>query len=160
MIWSLIFCAHTPTAAAEQAVPSLDTLYRKQVQYLQRLVYIVTRQLQAARSNLQSLHTRLQRLRLDRQLDQHQRDLGWQRQQLISSLAQRLQLARHQHQLLSEKLSTLDPESVLKRGYAVVKAEGQIAIDVSQLLPGTELEIQLGKGQVTATVTQTSRNPQ
>ncbi|KPQ32723.1 MAG: exodeoxyribonuclease VII large subunit XseA [Phormidesmis priestleyi Ana] len=153
-------CAHTPTAAAEQAVPSLDTLYRKQVQYLQRLVYIVTRQLQAARSNLQSLHTRLQRLRLDRQLDQHQRDLGWQRQQLISSLAQRLQLARHQHQLLSEKLSTLDPESVLKRGYAVVKAEGQIAIDVSQLLPGTELEIQLGKGQVTATVTQTSRNPQ
>jgi exodeoxyribonuclease VII large subunit len=147
-------CAHTPTAAAEQAVPSLDDLYREQVQYLQRIAQMVTRRLQLTQAELGSVRTRLQRLRLDRQLLVHQRDVSWQRQQLIAGLTQRLQLAQHQHQLLREKLATLDPESVLRRGYALVKVQGQIAMDAAQLLPGTELEIKLGKGQVKAIVTE------
>ena len=145
-------CAHTPTAAAEQAVPGLDELYGEQVQYLQRAVQVMTRRLQMAQSGVESVRTRLQRLRVDRQLAQHQRDVSWQRQQLVAGLAQRLQAAQHRHQLLTEKLSTLDPESVLRRGYALVKAEGQIVVDAATLLPGTELEIKLGKGQVKATV--------
>ena len=145
-------CAHTPTAAAEQAVPSLDELYGEQVQYLQRVVQVMTRQLQVAKSGVESVRTRLQRLRVDRQLAQHQRDVSWQRQQLVAGLTQRLQAAQHRHQLLTEKLSTLDPESVLRRGYALVKAEGQIVVDAVTLLPGAELEIKLGKGRVKATV--------
>ncbi len=145
-------CAHTPTAAAEQAVPSLDELYGEQVQYLQRVVQVMTRRLQVAQSEVESVRTRLQRLRVDRQLAQHQRDVGWQRQQLVAGLTQRLQAAQHRHQLLTEKLSTLDPESVLRRGYALVKAEGQIVVDAAALLLGAELEIKLGKGQVKATV--------
>jgi exodeoxyribonuclease VII large subunit len=145
-------CAHTPTAAAEQAVPSLETLYGEQVQYLQRITQVAARRLQMERSQLIAMRTRLQRLRLDRQLLTHQRDLSWQRQQLIAGLNQRLQLAQHQHQLLREKLATLDPESVLRRGYALVKAQGQIVMEAAQLSPGTELEITLGKGQVKAKV--------
>lgn len=145
-------CAHTPTAAAEQAVPSLDELYGEQVQYLQRVVQVMTRRLQVAQSGVESVRSRLQRLRVDRQLVQHQRDVSWQRQQLVAGLTQRLQTAQHRHQLLTEKLSTLDPESVLRRGYALVKAEGQIVTDAATLLPGAELEIRLGKGQVKATV--------
>ena len=145
-------CAHTPTAAAEQAVPSLDELYGEQVQYLQRVAHVMNRRLQAAQSEVESVRTRLQRLRVDRQLDQHRRDVSWQRQQLVAGLTQRLQAAQYRHQLLSEKLSTLDPESVLRRGYALVKAEGQIVVDAAALLPGDELEIKLGKGQLKATV--------
>lgn len=145
-------CAHTPTAAAEQAVPSLDELYGEQVQYLQRVVQVMTRRLQVAQSGVELVRSRLQRLRVDRQLVQHQRDVSWQRQQLVAGLTQRLQTAQHRHQLLTEKLSTLDPESVLRRGYALVKAEGQIVTDAATLLPGAELEIRLGKGQVKATV--------
>lgn len=145
-------CAHTPTAAAEQAVPSLDELYGEQVQYLQRVVQVMTLRLQAAQSGVELVRTRLQRLRVDRQVAQHQRDVSWQRQQLVGGLTQRLQAAQHRHQLLTEKLSTLDPESVLRRGYALVKAEGQIVVDAATLLPGAELEIKLAKGQVKATV--------
>ena len=146
-------CAHTPTAAAEQAVPSLDTLYGEQVQYLQRVAQVMTHHLQSARQDVRSLQTRLQRLRLDRQLIQQQKDITWQRQQLIASLTQCLQLAQHQHQLLTEKLATLDPEAVLKRGYALVKAEGQIATTVKQLSVGSEIDIQLSQGAVTAKIT-------
>ncbi|MEL7067108.1 MAG: exodeoxyribonuclease VII large subunit [Cyanobacteria bacterium J06581_3] len=150
-------CAHTPTAAAEQVVPSLDDLYGEQVQYLQRVGQVVARRLNTAQQAVRSLETRLQRLRLDRQLAQHQKDVAWQRQQLLTSLEKRLQLAQHQHQLLRDKLSTLDPEAVLRRGYAVVKAAGKIATTASQLPPGTELDIQLGQGTLKASVTENSQ---
>lgn len=150
-------CAHTPTAAAEQVVPSLEALYGEQVQYLQRMGQVVSRRLRLAQDQVRSLQTRLQRLRLDRQLTQQRRDLGWQRQRLVNSLTQRLQLVQHQHQLLAEKLATLDPEAVLKRGYALVKAEGQIATVANELPVGTELEIRLADGQVTAIVTENNK---
>ncbi|MEM9151772.1 MAG: exodeoxyribonuclease VII large subunit, partial [Cyanobacteria bacterium P01_F01_bin.3] len=145
-------CAHTPTAAAEKVVPSLDELYGEQVHYLQRVGQVFAQRMQLAQQQVRSLETRLQRLRLDRQLTQHQKDIHWQKQQLIASLTQRLQLATHQHQLLREKLTTLDPEAVLKRGYALVKSEGKIAIAASHLPPGTELDIQLSQGQLKAVV--------
>ena len=144
--------AHTPTAAAEQIVPSLEALYGEQVQYLQRMAQAVAQRLQVALAEVRSLQARLHRLRPDKQLEQHQQSIAWQRQQLIAIVTQRLQSAQHQHQLLAEKLATLDPESVLKRGYALVKAEGAIALDAQKLPTGTELEIQLAKGRVNARV--------
>ena len=144
--------AHTPTAAAEQAIPSLDDLYGEQVHYLQRVAQVFARRLQTAQTQVRSHQARLQRLRLDRQLAQHQKDISWQRQQLIASLSQRLQLAQHQHQLLCEKLTSLDPAAVLKRGYALIKSDGKIATTAQQLSPGTELDIQLGDEHVQAIV--------
>ena len=149
-------CAHTPTAAAEQVIPSLDDLYSEQVQYLQRLGQLLSSRLQVAQQQVRSLQARLQRLQLDRQVVRRQRDLGWQRQQLTTLLTQRLQQAQYQHQLLQEKLATLDPAAILKRGYALVKAEGQIVTRADQLLPGTSLEIQLSQGKAKATVTDNS----
>lgn len=146
-------CVHTPTAAAEQAVPSLDDLYSEQVQYLQRVAGVMAARLQSAKQRLHLCQTRLQRLRLDRQLTQYQKDINGQRQQLINSLSLRLKMAQHQHQLLTEKLATLDPESVLRRGYALVRSEGQIATTASELPIGTEIEVQLSRGAVRAKVT-------
>jgi exodeoxyribonuclease VII large subunit len=146
-------CAHTPTAAVEQAVPSLDALYSEQVEYLQRIAQVVSQRLYRAQQQVRSLQVRLQRLRLDRQLAQHQRDLSWQRHQLINHLTQRLQQAQQRHQRLQEKLTALDPAAVLKRGYALVKVAGQLATHAAQLPPGTELDIQLAQGQLKATVT-------
>ncbi len=68
-------CAHTPTAAAEQVVPSLDELYQEQVNYLQRLGQVVAGRLQTAQEQVRSLESRLQRQRVDRQLAQHQKSL-------------------------------------------------------------------------------------
>ncbi|MGB3291672.1 MAG: exodeoxyribonuclease VII large subunit [Phormidesmis sp.] len=147
-------CVHTPTAAAERAVPSLDQLYGEQVAYLQRLGQVVARRLQTAQNQVRSLQQNLHRLRLDKQIAQQQQDIRWQRQRLTGSLTQRLQQAQHQHQILQEKLATLDPQAVLRRGYALVKAEGQVVTEADSVSVGTELEIQLGQGQLKATVTE------
>jgi exodeoxyribonuclease VII large subunit len=56
---------------------------------------------------------------------------------------------------LRQKLATLDPESVLKRGYAVVRqSNGTIARSTKTLSLGEELQLQLGQGQVKVTVTE------
>ncbi|HEY9638192.1 MAG TPA: exodeoxyribonuclease VII large subunit [Coleofasciculaceae cyanobacterium] len=147
--------AHTPTAAAELAVPELATLYAEHQQRRRALNNAVNQALEASRNQLQRLEERLQRLPLDRQLRNEQKAIAQKRQQLLQVTSRRLQQATQQCEFLRQKLATLDPENVLKRGYAVVRMEnGTIARSVANLSPGQELQIQLGEGQVKAKITQ------
>ena len=147
--------AHTPTAAAELAVPELAHLYAKHQQRQRALYDAVTQVLQASHSRLQRLEDRLRRLPLDRQLRQEQKAIAQKRQQLIQATSRRLTQASRHNEFLRQKLATLDPENVLKRGYAVVRtSNGIIARSAEHLVPGQELQIQLGEGQVNVKVTE------
>jgi exodeoxyribonuclease VII large subunit len=148
-------CAHTPTAAAELAVPELVTLYAEHQQRQRALKDAVTQVLEASHNQLQRLQDRLRRLPLDRQLQQEQKAIAQKRQQLIQCTSRRLSQATQHCEFLRQKLATLDPENVLKRGYAVVRSpNGSIARSAANLAPGQELQIQLGEGQVKVTVTE------
>lgn len=148
-------CAHTPTAAAELAVPELVTLYAEHQQRQRALKEAVSQVLEASHNQLQHLQDRLRRLPLDRQLRQEQKAIAQKRQQLIQCTSRRLSQATQHCEFLRQKLATLDPENVLKRGYAVVRSpNGSIARSAASLAPGQELQIQLGEGQVKVTVTE------
>ena len=148
-------CAHTPTAAAELAVPELVTLYAEHQQRQRALKDAVSQVLEASHNQLQHLQDRLRRLPLDRQLQQEQKAIAQKRQQLIHCTSRRLSQATQHCEFLRQKLATLDPENVLKRGYAVVRSpNGSIARSAANLAPGQELQIQLGEGQVKVTVTE------
>jgi exodeoxyribonuclease VII large subunit len=148
-------CAHTPTAAAELAVPELVTLYAEHQQRQRALKDALTQVLEASHNQLQHLQDRLRRLPLDRQLQQEQKAIAQKRQQLIQCTSRRLSQATQHCEFLRQKLATLDPENVLKRGYAVVRSpNGSIARSAASLVPGQELQIQLGEGQVKVTVTE------
>lgn len=142
-------CVHTPTAAAEQVVPELTDLYAQHQQRITALNEAVNQQLETAHNQLQRLQNRLRRLRLDQQIQQEMQSLSWRRQQLVQATTQRLGQATQHCQLLRQKLATLDPKAVLKRGYAVVRQEdGAIARSSTSLALGQELSIQLGQGGV------------
>jgi exodeoxyribonuclease VII large subunit len=146
--------AHTPTAAAELAVPELVTLYAEHQQRQRALTDVVTEVLEVSHNQLQRLQERLRRLPLERQLRAEQKAIAQKRQQLVQSTSRRLSQATQHCQFLRQQLATLDPENVLKRGYAVVRSEnGTIARSAANLVPGQELQIQLGEGQVKVTVT-------
>jgi exodeoxyribonuclease VII large subunit len=114
----------------------------------------VTEVLEVSHNQLQRLQERLQRLPLERQLRAEQKAIAQKRQQLVQSTSRRLSQATQHCQFLRQQLATLDPENVLKRGYAVVRSEnGTIARSAANLVPGQELQIQLGEGQVKVTVT-------
>jgi exodeoxyribonuclease VII large subunit len=147
-------CAHTPTAAAELAVPELVALYAEHQQRQRALHNAVNQVLETSHNQLQQLKERLQRLPLKRQLYDEQKAIASKRQQLVQATSRRFQQATQHCQFLRQKLATLDPENVLKRGYAVVRMEnGTIARKAANLVSGQELQIQLGEGQVKVKVT-------
>lgn len=149
--------AHTPTAAAELAVPELATLYSEHQQRQQALYNAVNQRLAASHHQVERLKERLQRLSLDKKkkLNNEQQAIAQKRQRLMQATLRRLQAATQHCEFLRQKLATLDPNNVLKRGYAVVRLEnGMIARSATHLVPGQELQIQLGEGQVKAKITE------
>ncbi|NER48880.1 MAG: exodeoxyribonuclease VII large subunit [Symploca sp. SIO1A3] len=144
--------AHTPTAAAELAVPELESLMLEHQQRQLALKEALTEVFTASNTRLQQLEERLQRLPIDRQLQQEKQAIAWKRKQLIQATSQHLSRATQHCQLLQQKLATLNPNHVLKRGYAVVRSTGKIVRQATDLAPGEELQIQLEEGQVTVTV--------
>ncbi|UBF25226.1 exodeoxyribonuclease VII large subunit [Kovacikia minuta CCNUW1] len=148
-------CAHTPTAAAEQAVPLLADLHAEHQERVLALRDTMHYYLGAAQNRMQYLNHQLRKLQLDRKLQQEGQMLAWMRQRLIQSSLLQTQQARQHQQLLQQKLTTLDPRAVLKRGYAVVRQEnGAIARSASSLTPGQNLQIQLGQGQLNVKITE------
>jgi exodeoxyribonuclease VII large subunit len=147
-------CAHTPTAAAELAVPELVTLYAEHQERKRVLNEAVSQVFKSSHNQLQRLEDRIRRLPLSLKLQQEEQAIAWKRQQLLQATSRHLQQATQHCQMLRQKLATLDPESVLQRGYAVVRsADGTIARSAANLVPGQVLQIQLGQGQIKVKVT-------
>lgn len=147
-------CAHTPTAAAEIAVPALNRLYVDHRHRLATLQDLVVQQLQGHHARLKRLQSRLHHLPLGRQLHQEQQRLAWQRERVTQDMLRQLQSAQLHCQMLQQKLASLDPQAVLNRGFAVVRnSEGAIVRSAIELEPNQELTIQLSHGQVKVKIT-------
>ncbi|GFE67725.1 exodeoxyribonuclease VII large subunit [Chroococcus sp. FPU101] len=118
--------AHTPTAAAEIAVPSYSQLVLEHQQRVQHLINSLKNRLSEEFEHLEYLKTRLKRFpQTSRQLIQ----------------------ATAKCHLLQQKLIALDPKAVLQRGYAVVRQENnQIIRSTEQVKPEQALSISLNQG--------------
>lgn len=146
--------AHTPTAAAEQAVPLLSDLYAEHQERVVTLNATITTYLENANEHLDRLRGRLQRLHLDRQIRQQAQTIAWMQQRLLQSTNQQLQQATQHCELLHQKLIALNPEAVFRRGYALVRqTDGTIVRSATGLTLGQELIVKLAQGQMTVTVT-------
>jgi exodeoxyribonuclease VII large subunit len=146
-------CAHTPTAAALAAVPALadlETEHRRRVSQVQDLV---TEALALAQDDLHNLGQRLQRLRLDHRIEQQQDRLDQIKRRLTQGIQVELRRATERCQALRAHLMTLDPDTVVRRGYALVKDEaGQLVTQANSLHPGQTLQVQLAQGQIVVQV--------
>jgi exodeoxyribonuclease VII large subunit len=147
--------AHTPTAAADAVVPQLTELWQQHQERRHYLYDQMQRVLDQRQDYLHQLQRRLQRQSPDRQLAQKVQSLAWLRQRLVQSTRQQLDQAQSHCQLLREKLTTLDPEAVIRRGYALVRQEnGAIVRRGDAVSVGETIAIQLAQGQIQAQVTQ------
>jgi exodeoxyribonuclease VII large subunit len=141
--------AHTPTAAASQAVPALSDLYTLHQDRQARLYQALSQQQQAAQQALNQQRQQLQNLRLNRLLQREALTLAAHRHQLVQSVTYHLRSQQQRHQFLKQELASLDPRDVLQRGYAIARTlEGKIVRRSSTLQPGDVLRIQLGEGQL------------
>jgi exodeoxyribonuclease VII large subunit len=146
-------CAHTPTAAVAAAVPALETWLADQQERVHQVTLLMQEALYSADLKTAGLRQRLQRLRLDRQIHQEQTHLAQRQQRLVQAVQVRLRQAEDRCTALREQLTTLDPESVLRRGYALVRTErGDVVTQASTLSKGQSLTLQLAQGRVSAQV--------
>lgn len=149
-------CAHTPTAAALAAVPALAELESAHRQRVSQVQNLVIEAITAAQDDLDTLSQRLQRLRLDQRLNQQQERLNQLKRRLSQGVQVELRRATERCQALRAHLMTLDPDTVVRRGYALVKDDaGQLVTQADTLYPGQSLQIQLAQGQITVQVVAT-----
>ncbi len=121
-------CAHTPTAAAELVVPSHAQLVSEHQQRVRRLTEVLTRKISQETEYLAQLKQKLSK---------------------IPFSSRKLLQATSRLQLLQEKLNALNPQAVLKRGYAVVrKGNGELVRNAEHVSKGEELIIQLAEGKL------------
>ena len=146
--------ASTPSNAAELAVPMVSELKQS--------VEALSRQLTSALLRAQQLRrARLQALSASPAMTMPRRMLIERREAALTALAARLPAAltkkrdamERRLSLSSRALSALDPEGVVRRGYAVVFKDGKCVAEAQKLRAGDAIEVHMRGGNVAAEVT-------
>jgi exodeoxyribonuclease VII large subunit len=143
--------APTPSAAAELTTPDRAEV-ATQVRALQsELVSTVTGDLRDRRVALQSQMRSLAHLSPQARLANLRQRADDLISQATLSVSHHLQLRRVRLIGLVARLDALNPLAVLRRGYAVVRREGQLVRSVAQVSPGDRLSVRVSDGEFDAT---------
>jgi exodeoxyribonuclease VII large subunit len=145
--------APTPTAAAELATPDRSDLKLSITEYSQQLGRLILSLATGYRFSLGDLERRLSqyspvtRIRRDRQrID----ELGYRSGNALSHI---LRLQRTRLAGMDQRLVSLNPRSILGRGYAVVsQPDGTVVRCVNQTHPGDHLDVRVSDGVFSAEV--------
>ncbi len=149
--------AATPSAAAELAVPSHLELENRLRRLHDRLV------LAAVQGTLRQKQRQLQEIgereleRYPRQLcSRYKQELKLLRVQLLHGMQSGRDQARNRRQVLAEKLDSLNPLAILKRGYSVCchPDSGRIVQSSNDVREGDLLKVILGEGSLNCKVTE------
>jgi exodeoxyribonuclease VII large subunit len=124
---------HTPTAAAELVTPDYQELFIQHQQRIRRAIEVFRHRMSRSIDILDQLRRHLK---------------------AFPHSSRVLLMADARCQLLREKLLALDPQSVLKRGYSVVRIDRQILRSTANLVPEEELTIQLEDGSLQVKITE------
>ncbi len=155
------WCAHTPTAAAIAAVPALVDLVEAHQQRADHVKALISAHLSNAENDVHRLGQRLLRIRLDQRVQQQQQHLQQLKRRLVQGVQVEMRQASDRTQALGSHLLTLDPDTVVRRGYALVRDESnQLVTQATAVTPGQALSIQLAQGHLTVSVTQVHPPPE
>jgi len=146
--------APTPSAAAEIAVPDQEALRAQIVQHRESLRRAVRQRLAEQRAHLERRLALLQQLSPRALLDRRRQDVDELQHRMMLSQAHRLDLWRGRLAGVDLRLQTLNPESTLKRGYAIVSRRdtGDAVTRTIQVSSGVSIDIQVSDGRFAGTV--------
>lgn len=144
--------APTPSAAAELVCQNQDQQNEKYRNIYSQMVMAITEKISSAR--LKSavfssegaqiiIRNRLSSLRMT--LDSLESDLRYASSDKISTF-------KAKAEVLANKLEALSPKSVLERGFAIVSTNGKTVRSSSDVEKGSDVNIILNKGRITASV--------
>jgi exodeoxyribonuclease VII large subunit len=151
--------APTPSVAAELVTPDRDELARRLRRFRAQLAAGVEEANARRRHMLAGEMRALRRLSPQTWIDRRRQrvdDLGRVAQRTI---VHRLALGRERLNGLSFRLSALNPQATLARGYAIVRhiEDGRVVSRVGQIMPGDRLSVQVSDGEFGSIVQEEGR---
>ena len=145
--------AATPTAAAEMAVPNKADLQITIEELRQRLAGAVLEKTNTYRWSLVETLNQLKRQSPEVRIQNGRQRLDELNARMNSALRHQLALQRAQVMGLKRRLDSLNPQSILARGYAVVsQPDGNILRRVEQAVAGERINVRVSDGEFPAEV--------
>lgn len=146
--------APTPSAAAELAVPDREELYPLVLGLQNALAADIKSRIQEARWEVQSLGQQLALHNPQRGLDSSSQRVDMLANRLDQSMERRLTTARNRLALLEARLTAVNPQAILARGYAIVRdPNGRLLRTVQNAAVGDHLHVQLSDGIIEVEIT-------
>ena len=151
--------AATPSNAAELAVPDQDGLRQTLDAMTASMATCVSRQLKAARIQLDALSASPGLQSPMGYLQQRRNTLQMLRDRLSSGQTHQIDLKKQRFIGCTSKLDALSPLKVLTRGYALTqRVDGEVIRSVSQVAVQDQILVTLGDGRMTAEVIEVKEN--
>lgn len=140
--------ASTPTDAAKRIVPEVAEEKKILMEGVRRGRLAINRRLTMAQSELESLMTRPVLANPHSLVDTHQDDIDRLRDRLTELMDRKIETGTVALDSLVRHLRSLSPQSVLDRGYAVLRTRDGVVRDSSTLEVGDRVEALLASGKL------------
>jgi len=149
--------APTPSAAAELVTPDQDELARHLRLVVAQLLSAAGEAIAERRRLLAGEVRALRRLSPQTWIDQRRQRVDDLSHVAQTDIAHQLSLGRERLSGLSSRLSALNPEATLARGYAIIRHEGdtRVVSRVGQVSPGDRLSVRVSDGEFKSVVQET-----
>ena len=145
--------APTPSVGAELAVPDKEELmayYKSQLQYISSMIDLKQRRL----SNLiTDMQRRLALVSPQKKISDYENKLRYYNDTIQKLVSEIYNEKANQITTLSSKLETLNPLSILSRGYSIAEKDGKVISSKTDLKLNDEFTLKLSDGKITAKVT-------
>ncbi len=147
--------APTPTAAAEIATPDRVELLGSIAETMNRQISLMNEKLADLRWDMGQLNKDLERLSPTHQIDTYRQRLDEVTSRLERSIKSSLERRNLQLENYEQSLRSLNPDAVLKRGYAIVtrKKDGTVVKDSRQVEEDENIHIKVSIGEMDARIT-------
>jgi exodeoxyribonuclease VII large subunit len=140
--------APTPTAAAELAVPDQADLRIGLGEFGSRLTRTARSYLADQRWKVENFASQIGRLSPRAKIQNGRQRLDELSGRVSRSMTSQLYSSQEQAGSLRARLAALNPEAILKRGYAVITAEdGSLVYQIGQTSSGQNLQVRVSDGQ-------------
>lgn len=139
--------AATPTDAARLLVPDKKSVISQLEAGISLQSELTLKILQRESDKLTRFHNSLRFV-----IDSAVSDLSSKQYRLNSAISTAINSSHSEFAVLSQKLTSLSPQSVLDRGYAVVSYEGRSVSSSSTLKNNDNIMVQLAQGKLTAKI--------
>ena len=145
--------APTPTAAAELAVPDQSELRFGVDEYRARLKRTIQSKLADQRWKLEAYTNQINRLSPLAEIQNGRQRLDELSGRLARGMGAVIKSSLNQIESYQARLTALNPEAILKRGFAVITAsDGSAVYQVGQTQTGQQLQVRVSDGEFEVTV--------